>query len=239
MSFATETVTATTTDLIPSTTLEDVTITVTSHLHTTLSATHGQTITIFSPSLVPPSSPTTKYTPGVITTTETSTATVTELDVYLQNARGSLYSTWVISLSAPAGSATSSTPLIPWVYVVEPQDGGWNSWSKGAKAGLIVGVVLAAMLLVAILLCCCKKRNIWFVHGWPGSAQVDVAPPPNPGPSIVQPTIVNGPLMPYPPGQLNYGHGYAQGMRGGGGSRRYFTQSYKEWFGKKQGQRKD
>ncbi|EXJ95224.1 hypothetical protein A1O1_00344 [Capronia coronata CBS 617.96] len=244
MSFVTQTqiqtVTAIPTDLTPSTTLSDVTITITTYLYTTLSATHGQTVTIYSPpsppSLASSSSATTEYTPIIATTTETSTATVTELDVYLQDPRGSLYSTWIISLPGSNQPAVSSGPPSPWVYVVEPQRGGWDSWSKGAKAGLIVGVVSAALLLLAILLCCCKRRSIWLVHGWPPPPPV--APAPNPGPSIVQPTWVNGPHVPYNHGQPNPGYGYAQGLRGGGGgevaSERCFSGSLRDWFRKKQ-----
>lgn len=239
MSFITQTqtVTATTTALISATSPKDVTITVTSHLYTTVPATPGQTVTMFSLLPPSPSSPTTKYTPVVATTIETSTVTVTKLDVYLQNTQGSLYSTWVLSLSAPQSSGTSTGAPSPFVYVVEPQERGWDSWSKGAKAGLIVGVVLAALLLLGMLLCCCKRRNMWFVHGWPWSAPVP--PQPSQGPSVVQPTFVNGPLMPYNHGQptTTYGYGYAQGLRGGGGPGRYFSGSYREWFRKKQNHR--
>ncbi|KAL2440722.1 hypothetical protein ABEF95_014373 [Exophiala dermatitidis] len=214
----TQTVTDTATTVVPADTtiVTDVTTTITSHFYTTLTATHGQTVTISSPSPsppAPPAAPTTKYTPTPIiaTTTETSSVTITEIDVYLQNDHGSLYSTWVISLPVATGPATtSSEPPTPLIYVVEPQQqhhGGWDGWSTGAKVGLIVGSVLAGLLLLSLIFWCCKRRKIWVVHGWPWSTAAHVARPPHPG----QPTFVNGPVLPlnhpHPHGRAAYGYG--------------------------------
>jgi hypothetical protein len=188
-----------------------VTTTVTSHLATTLFATQGQTVTITSPDVPASAPPTVEYTPP--TTTRTSTVTLTEIDVYLQNPQGEIYSTWIIPLPlAPTSTdgiiATSSETPRPSVYVVQPANGSgkddvWDNWSKGERAGLIVGVVVAAALIFAVIWWCCRRSNIWFAHGWwPWMGQGATAQvPPAPGPNVVQPTYVNGPLMPYAYGQ--------------------------------------
>ncbi|KEF59945.1 uncharacterized protein A1O9_04793, partial [Exophiala aquamarina CBS 119918] len=212
MSFLTQT-TVTETTIIAAfpTIVSDVTATVTSYLATTLFATQGQTVTIASPDVQPPASATTKYTPT--TTTRTSTATLTEIDVYLQNAQGEIYSTWIIPLSlAPpttdAITATISETPRSSVYIVQSgsgpgEDDVWDNWSKGARAGLIVGVVLAAALIFAMVWWCCRRSNIWLAHGWwPWMGQGAAGQvPPTPCPNIVQPTYVNGPLTPYTYGQ--------------------------------------
>ena len=102
-------------------------------------------------------------------------------------------------MTPSSSSATAAANGAPLVYVVNPRDdGGWDTWSRGSKVGLIVGVVLAGLILVGLLLwCCCKRANLWFVHGWPWSRPVDAPMGMGPGMSIVQPTMVNGPVVPY------------------------------------------
>lgn len=209
MSLITQTVTQATTATISPNVISDAFTTVTFHISTTLIATFGQTFTIEPPPGPASPEPTSKYTP-IPAAPETSTVTQTEIDIYLQNAQGGVFSTWVIPL--PASQSTIGNPGAPnsLLYVVQPRSGGWDSWSQGSQAGLIVGVVLGSLLLLAILFWCCRMhKSLWFVHGWPWSGHVHAAPPPTPGPSIVQPTFVNGPLMPYtyPPHAHGYGFG--------------------------------
>ena len=196
---------------ISPTTALGVTTTVTCRIATTLLASEGQTITITSPSPPPYGAPTTKYTPA--TTTLEHTVTQTEIDIYLQNAEGHIYSTWIIPLS-PASLGEATGPPQPSLLVIQPppnhdDNDEWDTWSKGEKAGLIIGVVLGALLLLGLILWCCRRRNIWFAQGWwPWMTQT--APPQAAAPplSVVQPTYINGPLMPY---GYNQGHGYNQG----------------------------
>lgn len=185
----------------------DVATTITSHLATTLFATQGQTLTITSPNAPLPENPNTEYTSTTIT--ESTTVTLTELDIYLQNTQGVVYSTWIIPL--PLAPTNSETPN-PSVYVVQPgreSDGDevWDNWTKGERAGLIVGVILAAALIFGITWWCCMRRNnVWLAHGWwPWMGQgmtAHISPAP-PAMNVVQPTYVNGPLMPYAHGQPN------------------------------------
>ncbi|KAJ9496092.1 hypothetical protein H2202_008338 [Exophiala xenobiotica] len=173
MSLITQTVTAVTTAVFS----QDVlTQTVTAYLSTTLPASFGQTVTISPPPITPSAISTTKYTPSLTTVaTVTSVITVTEIDIFLQNAQGGVYSTWMVPLTPNSSSAATAMNGAPLVYVVNPQDhGGWDTWSTGAKAGLIVGMVVAG--------------------------PVDPHMGMGPGMSIVQPTMVNGPVVPYGPG---------------------------------------
>lgn len=195
MSIITQLVTATATAIFSPIVLTD---TVTSYIPTTLPASAGETVTISLLPLVPPPVPTTKYTPSPATAaTVTSLVTATMIDVFLQDVKGVIYSTWIVSLNPTAISAASGIPA-PLVYVVEPQsDGGWDTWSTGGRVGLIVGVVLAGLFLLAFSFwCCCRRSNLWFVHRWPWSRTVDT-PGTGQGMSIVQPTMVNGPIIPY------------------------------------------
>lgn len=200
-----EPVTATNTMIISPTSFSDLTTTVISHIATTLVATEGQSITITSPSSylpVPP--PTTKYTP--IPTTRTSTVTLTEIDIYLQNAQGDIYSTWIIPLApVPPGLSTEAAQptvlVLPFPTNHNGDDNDWDSWSAGEKAGMIVGVVLGGLLLSLLMWWCCRRRNIWFAHGWwPWMGQQPTQPS-TPGPAFVQPTYINHPVVPYGQGQ--------------------------------------
>lgn len=154
---------------ISPTTSEPEMITVTCRLSMTLRASQGQTVTITSP---PPASPlppttaaTTVYSPVVAT--KTSTVTLTELDLFLQNAEDNIYSTRYISLSpTPVPSSSPADPPTYLVFVVEAENKGWDTWSKGEKAGLVTGVALAVILIVGLLWWFFKRRNVWDAHGW-------------------------------------------------------------------------
>ncbi|EXJ64488.1 hypothetical protein A1O7_00824, partial [Cladophialophora yegresii CBS 114405] len=213
--YVTET-TATTVIVSPTLISSDVTITVTSHLASTVFATFGQTVTIHRPSSFAVSTavaPTTKYTPSPITATDatitqtgTSTFVITELDIYLQNTVGSVYSTWIL----PVSPSVPPNPTVtqPFVYVVEPlaEDSGWDAWSTGERAGMIVGTILGACLLFGMIWYYCRKPwkgNWWLAHGQPTGVTSVVG---TPGPSFVQPTYVNGATVPYAY-QNAYGYG--------------------------------
>lgn len=212
--FAQPTATETTVVALTPTIISDVTSTVTAHLATTLLATQGQTLTIPSPDTPISTTFTTEYLPT--TTIASATVTLTEVDIYLQNIQGEIYSTWIIPL--PIATTKRETPT-PSTYVVQPgpeSEGGevWDNWTAGERAGLIVGVVLAATLMFGVIWWYFMRRNhVWLAHGWwPWMGQGFVASPP-PGPpappamNVVQPTYVNGPLMPYGSGS---GHGHGQ-----------------------------
>ncbi|RVX72445.1 hypothetical protein B0A52_03633 [Exophiala mesophila] len=175
--------------------------TVTCRLSTTLRASQGQTITITSPpSALPPppvTAATTVYSPAVAT--KTSTITLTELDVFLQNPEDNIYSTRYISLSpTPAPPSSPTNPDVYFVFVVEPEEGGWDGWSTGEKAGLITGVVLGAILIMGVILFLLRRRKIWAVGGWwPFMARRNV---PYPGP-MAQPGYTAGAMVPYAYGQ--------------------------------------
>ncbi|KIW90445.1 uncharacterized protein Z519_09091 [Cladophialophora bantiana CBS 173.52] len=219
MSFTTQIVTDTTTAavIISATLISDITTTVTSHLSTTLFATFGQTVTIHSPSSPSTTTiiaPATGYTPVSRTTTQTSTITLIELDIYLQDDGGSIYSTWIIPFSgSPVRDPTHTQNASQIVYVVNPDDSGWDHWRTGEKVGMIVGIVLGAILIVGTIFWCVRKKGQgkwWFAHAWPHSTTVAPAVDAG-GPSFVQPTMVNGAIVPY---QYGYGYGYGVGLSG-------------------------
>ncbi|KAJ9608871.1 hypothetical protein H2200_006642 [Cladophialophora chaetospira] len=216
----------------------DVTTSVTYRLASTIFATIGQTITIQTPSSIPTPTvvaPTTKYTPSLVTgtdptltTTLTSTLTFTELDIYFQNSVGSVFSTQVIPYTPflPPNPTNTQDPGL--VYVVHPSSGAndWDSWSKGERAGLIVGVVLGACLLFAMIWYCCRKPwrgNWWFAHGQ-HVGQAPVVATPQAG--FVQPAYANGAVVPY-----GYHGGPGYGLRGGDAdSRGKRLFSGRNWF---------
>lgn len=202
--------------------------------YTTLSATRGQTITFSTPTIAsspsPSALPTTKiyptYEPTLITTT-----TITELAIYLQSPSATtIYSTWTLPLTSTLPpQVTNVNDPGQLLYVVSPAPTGWDSWSDGARAGLIVGVILGALLLLMLLWCCCKRMrdNEWVAHDWRWARNVEGGPAP--GANTVPTVQVNGALdrrmaTPYGYGSAGgYGYGYGQQghpgwgwMRGGG-----------------------
>ncbi|KAK5052528.1 hypothetical protein LTR84_002392 [Exophiala bonariae] len=217
MSVSAQTIaTQTTVVALTPTFISDVTTTTTAHLATTLFATQGQTLTITSPDDPQTSTTSTTFTTRYLPTTTTASATVTltELDIYLQNTRGEIYSTWIIPFPVAATNRETPTPI---TYVVQPgneSDGGevWDNWTARERAGLIVGVILAAVLIFGVVYWYfMRKNNVWLAHGWwpwmgqGAMAQAAPGPPAPPAMNMVQPTHVNGVLMSY-----GYGPGYSQ-----------------------------
>jgi hypothetical protein len=212
------------------------------YYYTTI-ATRGQTIVFDTPAPSPTSSapaiPTTRIYPSLETypPTTTETTTVTLLAVVLQSPDYHAYSTWTIPV-APAVPTLDAAPGAPGLvaYVVEAGPTGWDSWSKGAKAGLIIGVVFAALLFVLLLICLFKKNTEWIAHDWRWARNVEGGP--IPGANVVPTVAVNGPLdrrfatsygYGYGAGGYGQGHpGWGWGMRGGA-AKRGRTQAMVDW----------
>lgn len=191
------------------------------YYHTTLIATRGQTITFSTPTLSaspPPSAiPTTKVYP-TYEPTVTTTTTVTHIFIYLQSPSATtIYSTWTLPITSTLPpQVTNMNDPGQLVYVVAPGPTGWDSWSDGAKAGLIIGVIFGALLLLMLLWCCCKRMrdNEWIAHDWRWARNVEGGPAPG---AFTVPTVqVNGALdrryaTPYGFGAGGgYGYGYGQ-----------------------------
>ena len=205
------------------------------YYYTTIVATRGQTITFNTPTTSLPTStlPTTPPPSAIPTTkiyptyepTVTTTTTITEIAVYLQSPSATtIYSTWTLPLTSTLPpQVTNVNQPGQLTYVVSPAPTGWDSWSDGAKAGLIVGVVLGALLLLMLLWCCCKRMrdNEWVAHDWRRARNVEGGPAP--GANTVPTVQVNGPLSrsmatPYGYGAGGgYGHGYGQQAHPGWG----------------------
>jgi hypothetical protein len=58
----------------------------------------------------------------------------------------------------------------------DDDDSDFNSWSTGAKVGLIVGVVLAGMILIWMCMCCYKRNTAWVAHDWRWAGAVEGRP---------------------------------------------------------------
>lgn len=208
------------------TTTEDLTVvtslTKTVECHTfSLVASHGETITFHPPTSTTSSTPNTKVWPTyTFEPTVTSTITETQFVVYLQDVTKAVYSTWTIDVTTPAPSQVSAGYPDQYVYTVAGEETGWDAWSKGEKAGLIVGVVLAALLILLLLVWFCNRRAEWIAHDWRWARHVEGAA--NPGMNVVPTVTVNGPLNPALATPYGYGYGQGQpgwgwGMRGGDG----------------------
>ena len=123
---------------------------------------------IFSPA--PPAStfPTVleTFTPGqTVQTTCTHILTQIDATYFYANALGSVTATSTSSyLYDPYPGATSSN---------HDSDFGLDSWSAGAKAGLIVSVVFAAIILLWFCLCCYKRNAAWVAHDWRWAGAVE------------------------------------------------------------------
>jgi hypothetical protein len=50
---------------------------------------------------------------------------------------------------------------------------GFDSWSAGAKAGLIIGVIFAALILLWVISCCYKRNAAWVTHDWRWAGAVE------------------------------------------------------------------
>ena len=166
MALVTFTTTSTVSDfVIPS---ASSTFTTTS-IQTRVPATPGQTITLELPSFH--SAPSGTYT---TTWVPVQTYTVTEFDVYLEGPQSSIWTIMVVDTS-PTDLPNPNSPGESGEKVFVVPCPGWNCWSAGAKAGLIVGAVLGAFFLF-MLLCCIRKwhkRNIWISHGAHGASDYD------------------------------------------------------------------
>lgn len=186
---------------ISPTTSEPEMTTVTCRLSTTLRASQGQTVTITSPPPAPPLLPTTAATTvySPVVATKTSTVTLTELDVFLQNPEDGIYSTRYISFSpTPVPSSSPADPPTYLVFVVETETKGWDGWSKGEKAGLVTGIALAVILIVGLFCWFFKRRNVWVAHGWwpfMASQHAQYSAP------MAQPGYAAGAMVPYAYGQ--------------------------------------
>ncbi|KAK5100268.1 hypothetical protein LTR70_001744 [Exophiala xenobiotica] len=149
----------------------------------------GQTMTYYPPThtfvLTPP--------PTYTVVEPTSTITLTEIVLLLEDPSGQVYTT--ITTALPARASQTG----PIVFVAgDDQDDGWNSWSDAQKGGLIAGVVLLFLLLLGILaFCLLRRRNIWLANEWAGA----------PAPVVVQPHMA-GAVMPYQQQQQQAQWGY-------------------------------
>lgn len=152
-------------------------------LVTSLTATPGQTLTIYPL----PATPFTQV-PTPTAPTHIPTITATEIDVILPQSQGiggggSVWATLVYLTTPILGTPTpwpSSTNyvVIPssspstivgagggsTTYTINPApaSSGWSSFSNAEKGGLIAGVVIAALLLIGLVWWCCGLQNrIW------------------------------------------------------------------------------
>jgi len=150
----------------------------------------GGTITYYRPT------PTFVLTPPPICTViqPTSTVTLTELILLLENPAGQVYST--ITTILPF-QATQTTPI---VFVPGGNHhNGWDSWSDAQQGGLIAGVVILFLIILAtVAFCLLRRRNIWLANEW--------AEPP--APMIMQPQMA-GAVVPYQAQQGYWGYGPA------------------------------
>ena len=197
--------------------------TVYENYYTTLTATRGETITFSTPTISPSASPSAVPTTKVYPTYEptiTTTTTITELAIYLQSPSATtIYSTWTLPLTSTLPpQVTNLNDPGQLLYVISPAPTGWDSWSDGAKAGLIVGVILGALLLLMLLWCCCKRirNNEWVAHDWRWARNVEGGPAP--GANTVPTVQVSGALdrrlaTPYGYGNAG-GYGYEYGQQG-------------------------
>ena len=151
----------------------------------------------------------------------------------------------------PLGSITS-TSLTGWLlgptgvtYIVGDGDGedsssGFDSWSAGAKAGLIIGVVFAALMLLWLLMCCYKRNSRWIAHDWRWAPQVEGSAPGIANANMMAPGTISTPMtmVSTPAPAYSYGGypGYAY-MRGGGSNGSWYDRvadKFKQWrVGKK------
>jgi hypothetical protein len=94
---------------------------------------------------------------GTIQPATTLTRTLVEATYYQQNLQGQIYST--------STTAFLYGPSMPTASSAAHQE-GFDGWSAGAKAGLIIGVVFAALILLWLCICCHKRRSAWIAHDW-------------------------------------------------------------------------
>jgi hypothetical protein len=114
---------------------------------------------------------------------------------------------------------------------------GWDSWSAGAKAGLIIGVIFGVLLLLMVLTCCYKRNARWIAHDWRWAPQVGA---PTPGNAMMMTAPGTSTVLTTP----SYGYAYPTYLRGGhgGGAREWVrwtrvVEKLKAWI--ERGGRKD
>ena len=164
---------------------------------TTISITPGAHATIASTQAPVFSAPSTQI-PALFGPTVTNTVTATDFAVALQDPFGAIYSTVILTQNPQATSHDG-----PFVYTSDNGRHGFDSWSPGAKAGLIVGVVLAGLIILFLLLRWCKARNEWIAHDWRWARHVE-GPTPNPNMNIVPTVQAPGAMTPYGHGGQPY-----------------------------------
>lgn len=169
------------------TTVYQTTLTTTQQIVTTCKATVGETVMITPPQIwsqslqsgsntiaLSPSTPSTVISNTAPTSNtsprlSTATLTVTELAIIMEDANGQNFATSILTLPQATGAITlGAYPSTYTVVIGQDQGDGWDTWSDGAKGGLIAGCILAFMFLVG-LFCCFLSRNRrtqWVQHHW-------------------------------------------------------------------------
>lgn len=106
--------------------------------------------------------------------------------------------TYFFADSTGSITSTSTTAYLygPTSYATAPlndNDSGFDSWSPGAKAGLIVGVVFAALILLWLCICCCKRNAAWVAHDWRWAGAVEGSTPGMANANLAYPGTVMSP----------------------------------------------
>jgi hypothetical protein len=126
---------------------------------TTLIANQSPTVTIVIDPNEPVAPPGIVLPVGTIQPTATLTHTLIEATYYQQDLQGQIYSTSTTAFLYGPSMPTSNSDA-------HAHNEGFDGWSTGAKAGLIVGVVFAALILLWLCICCHKRRSAWIAHDW-------------------------------------------------------------------------
>lgn len=152
---------------------------------------------------------TTIWSAGAVQPVAIATQTVIDATYYLQNTAGSIYSTST-TLWTLAATATSFVGA-------DNNDSGFDSWSAGAKAGLIIGVVFAALLILWLLVCCYKRNAAWVAHDWRWAPQVEGGVPGMANANMAANAHVMSPVTVVSTPSYSYGYPSYGYMRGGAG----------------------
>lgn len=141
--------------------------------------------------------------------TQTQTYTHVDASYFYADFAGVVTSTFTTAfLFGPA-------PTIPLNPTSNDDDGGsgFDSWSAGAKAGLIVGVICAALILLWLLICCYKRNAAWVAHDWRWAGAVEGGAPGMANPNMAYAGAAMSPVsvMSTP----SYGYANPMYMRGG------------------------